>query len=115
MDYQAQGAGAQAGAYSRFACAGCGALTARTGCSTLRSKRKPRGWYAFVCHACSARAHLSPKFRRQIEMAAGAGIPLSELQRVYAQLGCDVPTLPHEFDAALRLPPGSAATMFGGA
>jgi hypothetical protein len=113
MNYQAQGAGAQAGSYSRFVCAGCGALTAQAGCSTLRHDGMTPGQYAFVCHACVTRAHLSPKYRRQIEMAAAAGVPLSELQRVFAQLGCDVPTETHEFDAALRLAPGTSAAMFG--
>lgn len=115
MNYQAQAAGTQAGKHARYACAGCGALSAQEGCATLRHEGMSPARYAFACSACNTRAHLSPKFRRQIEMASAAGVPLTELQRVFKQLGCDVPTEPHEFDAALRLPPGTAGRMFGSA
>lgn len=57
---------------------------------------------------------MSPKFKRQIELAAFAGVTLSDAARVFAKLGCDVPTTPEEADAALRLPPGTVAALFGG-
>lgn len=95
----------------RTACVGCDALTGQSGYATIRL---PKG-YAFVCLGCAGRAASSPKLKRQIEMAALSGFPLSELQRIYTQLGCDVPTTPAEFDAAMRLPPGTSAAIFGGA
>lgn len=95
----------------RFACAGCDALTAQQGCATIRFRRG----YAFACHYCAGRAAMSPRFKREIEMAALAGVTHSEAARVFAGLGCDVPTTPAEFDAALRLPPGTVAALFGGA
>lgn len=95
----------------RFACAGCDALTAQSGCATIRLSRG----YAFVCHYCAGRAAMSPKFKRQIEIAALSGITLAESARIYAQFGQDVPTTPEEADAALGLPPGTVAALFGGA
>lgn len=95
----------------RFACAGCDALTALSGCATIRL---PQG-YAFVCHYCAGRAAMTPKFKRQIELAALSGITLAESARVYGRFGQDVPTTPEEADAALGLPPGTVAAFFGGA
>lgn len=74
----------------------------------------PQG-FAFVCHRCAGRAATSPKFKEQIELAALSGIALAELARIYARFGQDVPTTPEEADAALGLPPGTVAALFGGA
>ena len=94
----------------RFACAGCDALTAQQGCATIRFRRG----HAFVCHYCAGRAAMSPRFKREIESTALAGVTHSEAARVFGKLGCGVPTTPAEFDAALRLPPGTVAALFGG-
>ena len=86
---------------NRYACTGCGALTADPRCATVRL---PSRGYAFVCAECTARADNDPTFRRSVEIAAAAGQALPEVRRVFASLGVAVPTTLDEFDVALRLP-----------
>lgn len=105
----------QAGTYNRFACAGCGALTAEAGCETIRSKRMPPGEYAFACHRCARRAKISPRFRRQVEIIAASRQSMPEVARVFASIGVfDIPTTLLEYDEALGLAPGSTAAAVAG-
>lgn len=93
-------------------CTGCGAPTGAPGSATVTT---PAGRLAYACPACNIRTQREPRFRRQFEGAAASGLPLPEVSRVYLAMGMhEVPTSAEEFDAALRLPPGTSAAIFGG-
>lgn len=72
-------------------CHGCGALFLHEGAQVVTAP----GHSALACAACCERAQTSPQFRMQFQLAVMAGVPLFEVQRVFASIGVrDVPVTP---------------------
>lgn len=81
------------------ACGGCGSTTFATGSSAILDEA---GRYlGAVCHDCTAQAAESPTLRKQIEIAARTGFPLSEVRRVFGSIGLAATTTAEEAVAAL--------------
>lgn len=81
------------------ACAGCGTTGFGEGSSAILDEA---GRYlGAVCHDCTAQAAESPSLRKQIEIAARTGFPLSEARRVFGSIGLAAPTTAEEAVAAM--------------
>lgn len=90
-------------------CAGCGTTTFEPGSSAITDDA---GRYlGAACHRCTQDAADSPTVRRQIEMAAAIGVPLSEARRLFGSVGLPVPSTADEAVAtmaAMMAMPGRA-------
>lgn len=89
------------------------------GCGMKLGSRFPlflsNGVIVQTCMPCIERAHASPRFRRQVEIAAASGQSLPTIERLFAQIGVfDVPVTGEECDEAIGLPPGSTDAALRG-